>query len=83
MPISIAKAYEIINLNLFEASKKMPPDVAESLRLALDAFANYQALRALGTIPPAFRLNHEEGYPAPSDNHKDNTPALTDHLAPP
>jgi len=82
MPITIAKAYEIIHLNLFEAGKKMPPDVKESLYLALDAFANYQALRALGTIDPAFRLKHEEGYQALTDNHKDNPPAQLDHLAP-
>lgn len=70
MPITIAKAYEIIHLNLFEAGKKMPPDVKESLSLALDAFANYQALRDLGTIHPTFRLKHEEGYQASADNHK-------------
>jgi hypothetical protein len=70
MPITIAKAYEIIHLNLFDAAKKMPPDVKESLSLALDAFANYQALRALGTIPTTFRLKHEEGYQALPDNHK-------------
>ena len=67
MPISITKAAEILHLNLSEASRKMPPDVRDSIALAIDALALIVALRQQGIIDPSFRLKGEA--PPHNDNH--------------
>jgi hypothetical protein len=59
MPITIAKAYEIINLNINQAGKKMAPDVKDSLHLALSALAFVAGARAAGTVKPDFLLKGE------------------------
>jgi len=63
--ITITKAAEILHLNLFDRRGKMPPDVADSLALAIDALALIQALR-LGQSACIFApLEHELGYNPP------------------
>lgn len=66
MPITIDKAYEVINLNVLEARKTMPPDLKEALLISLDALINFRVLRAMGIIAGDFRLKHEVGYHPPS-----------------
>jgi hypothetical protein len=81
MPISIAKAAEILALNLFDRRTKMPPDVADSLALAIDALALIQHLR-LGNSACVFEpLQHETGYTPPIFEQDHNHPA-TDGPAP-
>lgn len=82
MPISLSKAYEIINLNIVEAGKKMPPDVKDSLHLALDAFTLLQVLRSQGILDPSFRLKHEPPYSTDPDNHHKTTDTPAGDLAP-
>jgi hypothetical protein len=59
MPISIVKATEILDLNVKEAGPKMPPDVKESLLLAIDAFSAIVAHRLSSTLPTILLLDHE------------------------
>ena len=81
MAISITKAAEILHLNLFERRSKMPPDVADSLALAIDALALIQALR-LGRSACIFApLEHELGYNPPTFEQDYNHPG-TDEPAP-
>jgi len=65
MPISLAKATEILALNLFDRRRTMPPDVAESLQLAVEALALIIALRAGNGGCLFTPLPHEEGYKPP------------------
>lgn len=48
MPITMSKAYEILDLNMKEAHKQMPPDVRESLNLALNTMKTVQYMRKGG-----------------------------------
>jgi hypothetical protein len=48
MPIKLSKAMEILELNMKEAHKKMPPDVRESLNLALNCMKTVQFIRGGG-----------------------------------
>jgi hypothetical protein len=82
MPISLVKAIEILHLNAQECGRKMPPDVKQSLLLALDALFFVQALR-LGNAPCIFApLEHEHGYNPPIFEQDYNHPGA-DEPAPP
>jgi hypothetical protein len=81
MPIPLSKAYEIIHLNIFEAGRRMPQDVKESLYLALDALQLIMALRHAGIAAAFVPLDHEEGFKPPPVNHKDNPTAPSDDPA--
>lgn len=70
MPITLAKAYEILALNLVDAGKHMPPDVKDSLALALSCIAFAQAARKSGIMASDFYLKGETVEPSPNNNHQ-------------
>jgi hypothetical protein len=70
MSITLAKAYEIINLNIVGAASKMHPDVKASLQLALSALAFTAGARAAGTVRPGFILEGEALEPSANNNHQ-------------
>lgn len=49
MPIKMDKAIEILELNMREAHKSMPPDLKDSLNLALSNMHTVQYIRSGGT----------------------------------
>jgi len=58
--ITVAKAVEILDLNLREAGKKMPPDVRAALRLAVAALQRLQSDRQLHGGPLRVLLPGED-----------------------
>lgn len=70
MPTTLAKAYEIIALNLLEAGKRMPEDVKDSLALALSCIAFAQAARKSGIMASDFHLKGEALEPSANNNHQ-------------
>ncbi len=48
--ITLEKAIEVLELNLNEAGKKMPPDVRDALSLSVEAMKRIRRQRSL-TIP--------------------------------
>jgi len=48
MPITMKKAVEILELNVKEGSKKMPPDVRDALSLAISNMKTTQFIRSGG-----------------------------------
>lgn len=74
MPITLAKAYEILALNVWEAAKRMPEDVKDSLALALSCIAFAQAARKSGIMASDFYLKGEAPEPSSRDNHQETPP---------
>lgn len=76
MAISIVKAIEILHLNSQLAASRIPPDVKDSVFLAMDALFLIQDLR-LGNKACVFApLQHEEGYNAPTFEQDHNHPGM-------
>lgn len=72
MPIELRKAAEIIGLNLMETRGRMPPDVRESLNVAVECIALVCALRVGAEACVLDKLEHETGYVPPTwpENHE-------------
>lgn len=64
MKIQIPKAIEILDINLKEAGRKMPPDCQAAVLLSLDALAGLQAERAIYGYQRIGQLPHEEDMPS-------------------
>lgn len=56
MPITLAKTYELLYLNLLHGERKMPPDVADAIRKALDALKLVQHLIQIGLVTDNLEL---------------------------
>jgi hypothetical protein len=60
MPIKLSKAREILQLNYLEGGPKMPPDVKESLALAMNAMDAIKTIRQGTTVDILAPLKNEE-----------------------
>ena len=61
--IHFKKAFEILNINLCEASKQMPPDVKLALNLAMDCFVCLDVERTVNGYTRIAQLPHEANRP--------------------
>ena len=58
--IKMSKAREILQLNYLEGGKKMPPDVKESLALAINTMDAIKLIRQGTTVDILSPLKNEE-----------------------
>ena len=78
MKIQPSKAIEILDINVKEAGKKMPPDCMAAILLSLDALAGIVAERAIYGYTRIGQLPHEE--PLPTKSGEGRTNGLTGDL---
>jgi len=63
MPITLNKAVEILELNLFDSSAKMPPDCKAAVILAINGLKAWKQLREGSAGPIDLLLPGEEHEP--------------------
>ena len=61
--ITLKKSIEILELNIKEAGKRMPPDCKEALQLSIEAMKRLQDYRRQGLVNPRRLL------PGEADEH--------------